>query len=186
MGTRTCVSLSKFLLPPITSSPFKIRPPSFTALVSTASRWNDYLLQLGFKSSSRETPSRNFCCEFINDQGHLFTALGRGHSSVGLVDKVHNEPCRADYTVRHTGTRRGISFITAAKQRRCGLSKLSKPSAYLYPCLIHSTSFDKAEIKTHHRTSHERPEGEMYNSTLSLTSAPDGGGWSTPRPGLFT
>jgi len=26
----------------------------------------------------------------------------------------------------------------------------------------------------------------MYNSTLSLTSAPDGGVWSTPRPGRFT
>jgi len=26
----------------------------------------------------------------------------------------------------------------------------------------------------------------MYNSTLPLTSAPDGGGWSTPRPGRFT
>ena len=26
----------------------------------------------------------------------------------------------------------------------------------------------------------------MYISTLSLTSALDGGGWSTPRPGRFT
>jgi hypothetical protein len=26
----------------------------------------------------------------------------------------------------------------------------------------------------------------MYSSTLSLTSALDGGGWSTPRPGRFT
>ena len=26
----------------------------------------------------------------------------------------------------------------------------------------------------------------MYSSTLSLTSAIDGGGWSTPRPGRFT
>ena len=25
----------------------------------------------------------------------------------------------------------------------------------------------------------------MYSTTLSLTSALDGGGWSTPRPGLF-
>jgi len=25
----------------------------------------------------------------------------------------------------------------------------------------------------------------MYRSTLSLTSALDGGGWSTPRPGRF-
>ena len=26
----------------------------------------------------------------------------------------------------------------------------------------------------------------MHSSTLSLTSALDGGGWSTPRPGHFT
>ena len=36
------------------------------------------------------------------------------------------------------------------------------------------------------RTGHEGPEGEqMYSSTLSLTPALDGGGWSTPRPGRF-
>ena len=27
--------------------------------------------------------------------------------------------------------------------------------------------------------------GKRYSSTLSLTSALDGGGWSTPRPGRF-
>ena len=79
------------------------------------------------------TPPWNFCWELINDQGHLFTALCLRHSSVGLVDKVQNEPCRANYTVRHTGTRRGISFLTAAQQWCWGLSNLSKPSAYLYP-----------------------------------------------------
>ena len=36
-------------------------------------------------------------------------------------------------------------------------------------------------------TGHEGPEGQqMYSCTLSLTSALDGSGWSTPRPGLFT
>ena len=34
---------------------------------------------------------------------------------------------------------------------------------------------------------HEGPEGEQtYGSTLSLTSALDGGGWSTPHPVRFT
>ena len=34
---------------------------------------------------------------------------------------------------------------------------------------------------------HEGPEEEqMYISTLPSTSALDGGGWSTPRPGRFT
>jgi len=41
--------------------------------------------------------------------------------------------------------------------------------------------------KVHHRTGHEGPEGEqMYSSTLPLTSALGGGGWSTPRPDSFT
>ena len=36
------------------------------------------------------------------------------------------------------------------------------------------------------RTGHVGPEGEqMYSSTLPSTSALDGGGWSTPRPGRF-
>jgi len=36
-------------------------------------------------------------------------------------------------------------------------------------------------------TGHEDTEGElMYSFTLSLTSALDGGGWSTPRLGRFT
>ena len=36
------------------------------------------------------------------------------------------------------------------------------------------------------RTGHECPEGkQMYSSTLPSTSALDGSGWSTPRPGRF-
>ena len=41
--------------------------------------------------------------------------------------------------------------------------------------------------KVHPTTGHEGPEGETrYSSTLSFTSALDGCGWSTPRPGPFT
>jgi hypothetical protein len=37
------------------------------------------------------------------------------------------------------------------------------------------------------RTGHEGPEGKQrYSSILSLTSALNGCGWSTPRPGHFT
>ena len=37
------------------------------------------------------------------------------------------------------------------------------------------------------RTGHEDPQGQLtYSSTLFLTSALDGGGWSTSRPGRFT
>jgi len=41
--------------------------------------------------------------------------------------------------------------------------------------------------KTHPRTGHQGPEGEYrYSSTFSLTSALNGGEWSTPRPGRST
>jgi hypothetical protein len=44
----------------------------------------------------------------------------------------------------------------------------------------------KFEGKFHSRTGHEGREGQQrYNSTLSLTSALERGGWSTPRPGRF-
>jgi hypothetical protein len=45
----------------------------------------------------------------------------------------------------------------------------------------------QAKGKGHPRTGHKGPEGEQrYISTLSLTSALDGCGWSTPRPSCFT
>ena len=45
----------------------------------------------------------------------------------------------------------------------------------------------KGKGKGHPITGHEGPEGEqMYSSTLPSTSALDGGGWTTPRPGRFT
>jgi hypothetical protein len=45
----------------------------------------------------------------------------------------------------------------------------------------------KVKNKVFPRTGHEGPEGEYsYNSTLSLTSALDGGGWLTPCPDRFT
>ena len=44
----------------------------------------------------------------------------------------------------------------------------------------------KGKGTVHPRTSHEGTEGEQrYSCTLSLTSALDGSGWSTPRPGRF-
>ena len=45
----------------------------------------------------------------------------------------------------------------------------------------------RAKGKGHPRTGHEGPEVEqMYSSSLSLTSALDAGGQSTPRPGHLT
>jgi len=41
--------------------------------------------------------------------------------------------------------------------------------------------------KVNPRRGHEGPEVEQrYSSTLSLTLALDGGGWTMPRPGHFT
>jgi hypothetical protein len=40
--------------------------------------------------------------------------------------------------------------------------------------------------KGHPTSGHEGPKGQKYSSTPSLTSALDGGRWSTPRPGRFT
>jgi hypothetical protein len=45
----------------------------------------------------------------------------------------------------------------------------------------------KQKGKIHPLTGHEGSEGEYrYSSTLSLTSALNGGGWLTSRPGRFT
>ena len=44
-----------------------------------------------------------------------------------------------------------------------------------------------SKCKVHLRTDHEGPKGgKRYNSALSLTSALDGVGWSTPRTDRFT
>jgi hypothetical protein len=44
----------------------------------------------------------------------------------------------------------------------------------------------KCKGKFHSIKGHEGPEGEYsYNDTLSLTSEPDGGGWSSTRHGRF-
>jgi hypothetical protein len=59
------------------------------------------------------------------------------------------------------------------------------PQVFLYGTL--HALFISLLSKVHPRTGHEGPEGnQMYSSTLPSTSALDGGGWSTPRPGRFT
>ena len=46
--------------------------------------------------------------------------------------------------------------------------------------------FNPVKVKVQFITCREGPDGEWrYNSTLSLTSALDGVGWLTPRPGRF-
>jgi len=48
---------------------------------------------------------------------------------------------------------------------------------------LHTQRRSQVRGKDHPRTGHEGPKGEYsYSSTLSLTSAANWGGWSTPRP----
>jgi hypothetical protein len=60
-------------------------------------------------------------------------------------------------------------------------------------CSLHFRGVNKdnllstGKVKIYPRTGHTGPKVEYRSSsTLSLTSALDGGGWSTPRPGRFT
>ena len=51
----------------------------------------------------------------------------------------------------------------------------------------HSRGHHQHHSRGHPRIDHEAPEVEQrYICTLSLTSALNGGEWSTPRPGRFT
>jgi hypothetical protein len=68
-----------------------------------------------------------------------------------------------------------------------GLDPLNPPQyaigLYIYVCVC--VCVLKGEV--HPRTGHKSPEGsKRYSSTLSLTLALDGGGWSIPCPGQFT
>jgi hypothetical protein len=52
---------------------------------------------------------------------------------------------------------------------------------------IRSIYSKNVKVNFHPRTGHESPERKQrYSFTVSLTSALDRGGWSTPRPGRFT
>ena len=84
------------------------------------------------------------------------------------------------------------TFGALVRMRRTDFHKVTQ-RAYTYISLQLSTEENsrtfkgKGKGKVHPRTGHDGPEGEqMYSSALTSTSALDGGGWSTPRPGLFT
>ena len=111
-----------------------------------------------------------------------------GISLCNCSTRVINSPCLlrhstmysvAKYwrTCRRNGDRRAshssgqigtwvalVSLLLAAKERNTG----------------------KCKGQVHHGRGHEGPEGKQrYSYALSLTSALDGGGWSTPRPSCF-
>ena len=69
--------------------------------------------------------------------------------------------------------------VTPMVKRVCSKSRVIR-----IPAPDHSTSL---KVNVHPRTDHEGPqEGQRCSYTLSLASALDGNGWSTPRPVRFT
>jgi hypothetical protein len=79
-----------------------------------------------------------------------------------------------------------ISIVTFVG-RQCNVCSMTVFVQERRFCTWRSEVNKKGKGKGHLRTGHEGPEGEQRHSfTLSLTSALDGGGWSTPRPGRFT
>jgi len=62
-------------------------------------------------------------------------------------------------------------------------AKFRVGGTYIHCVLFHGVG----KGKVHPITDHEGPEVEYrYSSTLSLTPAPDGSGWSMPHLGCFT
>ena len=79
---------------------------------------------------------------------------------------------------------KNINTYKAEMQKREGIKPLGILRSGLENNIKRSV---KGKGKGHPRTGHEGPDGEqMYSSTLPSTSALDGSGWSTPRPGRFT
>jgi hypothetical protein len=86
------------------------------------------------------------------------------------------ESDRESSIMRRLWPNRGCCVIKKTK----AISIKYYDSKFAFTSIIHKG-------KGHPRTGHEGPEGEqMYSSTLSLTSALVGAGWSTPRTGCFT
>ena len=97
---------------------------------------------------------------------------GRGHRVIYLMKSV-----------------RVTAVVTA---NPCGIKT---PQYHIY--IIHTVNIPYIQCinrqrqsikdKVYHRTGHEGPGSEQrYSSTLSLTSSPDWGQWTTPRPSHST
>ena len=74
------------------------------------------------------------------------------------------------------------------KRMDSGISFFVLPISKHPSFLMHDSFLGYCTVngKVHPKTGHKGPEGEQrYSSTLYLTSALEGGGWSTPRPGRF-
>jgi hypothetical protein len=84
---------------------------------------------------------------------------------------------------RQSGT--GTAVVYASTVQRSRLNPPTPAGDYQEPTTPEVDLSSRGKRKVHPGTGHEGPEVK-YSSTLSLTSALDGRGWSTARPGRFT
>ena len=76
-------------------------------------------------------------------------------------------------------------FINRQKKNHWFSWKDTQFVIYIWYCAAPLYKYQRSKVLP--RKGHEGQEGEqIYSSTFPSTSALDGGGWSTPRPGRFT
>ena len=108
---------------------------------------------------------------------------------VGQIGYPETSVRNYQYSLRHNPKERISHLLRGGSLKTCILPfgqtvvEMRRTLEYLRTS---PTDKGKGKGKGLPRTGHEDPEGEqMYSSTLPSTSALDGGGWSTPRPGRF-
>jgi hypothetical protein len=103
----------------------------------------------------------------------------------GFLDKFVDPRCNVDsWTVRPVFLTRLVEFPSTRRPAFDPDTALVRLVMEIAPGQIFS---DKGKGKGHPKTGHECPKVEQrYSSALSLTSALDRGGWSTPSSGRFT
>ena len=117
--------------------------------------------------------SRFYCtCVLVVSRNRSLSRTLEIH--LGKGRRQTNKPCislRAQRSQNHSESLRSMHCAVT----RCWLL-----------CVLRGAGM-QSKGKVHPRTVHEALKGEYrYSSTLSLTSALDGGWWSTPQPGRFT
>jgi hypothetical protein len=83
-----------------------------------------------------------------------------------------------------------LVFVSATRSVTVGKNQVwflnTVQPDFMFRIITHVYYNKSNTVKVHPRNGHEDPERKQrYTSTVSLTSALDGGEWSTPRPGRF-
>jgi hypothetical protein len=138
----------------------------------------------------------------VSGQTHVPAALSRGKCTrYSLNRRLRGSRSRNGYYGEKSRTQTGIehpSFIPQSGHRTdwavtvpvmnnlCYFRQHLQVNSWPVPKKDHSSFLLKVKGKGHPITCDESPDGEQrYSSTLSLTSALDGGGWSTPCGPLY-